>query len=171
MLGQLGRATRWALCRKEEHSSPTSPRARRSQSPMRLAMPGDPRRPARPRLRGRGRAGAWHRPLPVRGDGRAGRLAPAWIRRCRMAVSGGAQRSRCQTARRLRCDWVARRGTVDLDRRPRDAQYAAVSPHRGAATTARGNSPAAFERRCIPPGLRCCSVEYTQYAPRASAQR
>ena len=29
---------------------------------------------------------------------------------------------------------------------------------------ARGKSPAAFERRCIPRGLRCSSVEYAQYA-------
>ena len=29
---------------------------------------------------------------------------------------------------------------------------------------ARGKSPAAFERRRIPPGLRCSSVEYAQYA-------
>ena len=31
--------------------------------------------------------------------------------------------------------------------------------------TARGKSAAAFERRCIPRGLRCSSVEYAQYAP------
>ena len=67
----------------------------------RLAMPPDPRRAARPRLRGRVRAGARRRPVPVRGYAGAGRLAPARIRRCRMAVRGRAQRSRRQTARRL----------------------------------------------------------------------
>ena len=60
-----------------------------------------PRRAARPRLRGRVRAGARRRPVPVRGYAGAGRLAPARIRRCRMAVRGRAQRSRRQTARRL----------------------------------------------------------------------
>ena len=30
---------------------------------------------------------------------------------------------------------------------------------------ARGKSPAAFERRCIPPGRRCSSVDNTQLAP------
>ena len=52
-------------------------------------------------LRGRVRAGARRRPVPVRGYAGAGRLAPARIRRCRMAVRGRAQRSRRQTARRL----------------------------------------------------------------------
>ncbi|MYN65335.1 MAG: hypothetical protein F4X11_09945 [Acidobacteria bacterium] len=69
-----------------------------------MALRGDPRRAARPRLRRRGRTGARRRPLPVRGVSGAGRLAPARIRRCGMAVRGGAQRSRRQTAGRLRCD-------------------------------------------------------------------
>ena len=35
----------------------------------------------------------------------------------------------------------------------------------GGSIGARGKSPAAFERRCIPHGRRCSSVEYAQYAP------
>ncbi len=46
--------------------------------------------------------------------------------------------------------------------RPR---LSAVAIRSTTGIAARGESPAAFERRCIPPGLRCSSVEYAQYAP------
>ena len=54
-------------------------------------------------------------------------------------------------------------GGFEVD--PRTRQLEAIAGGSAQGQEARGKSPAAFERRCIPRGLPCSSVEYVQYAP------
>ncbi len=55
------------------------------------------------------------------------------------------------------------RGVWSRPRLPRDRRQARAIG--SLALAVGGKSPAAFDERCIPSGLRCSSVEYAQYAP------
>ena len=82
-------------------------------------------------------------------DEAAGQLAPSFEQRQADAIGVVAE---CALA-------------GGLDRGTAGDRYQAVVHVDADALGARGESPAAFDRRCIPPELRCSTVTYWEYAP------
>ena len=85
------------------------------------------------------------------------------------AGDDAAGQSRLSRRRRVRrCHRLHALGRRDAGGRGRAPTRSATSRPRRLRTTALaacGKTPAAFDRRCIPPELRCSSVTYWEYAP------